>query len=263
MQKRVDFSTFSHLKLGPVVEVLLLETPQPLPQNHVLIGGANNLLIGPTPPPLCMLSKAFDFIRPEKGALHVGAATPSGKLFSFAKKYNLGGFEFLQQLPGTLGGMLAMNAGLKAWEIFNPLLAVRTHKGWVEKAAIPHGYRYAHLPEAVFEARFTCKEGFDEDLVAQFRHMRSNQPKDPSLGSCFKNPEGESAGRLLEMAGFRGKQQGGMAFSHKHANFLVNLGGGTYEEAIALITEAKERVLATTGITLELEIKVLNTPAPF
>lgn len=263
MQKTIDFSTFSSIRIGPRVDVFVLETPQPLPENHWLIGGANNLLLGPTPPPLAILSKAFDFIHVDNTLLHVGAATPSGKLFSFAKKHNLGGLEFMQQLPGTLGGMLAMNAGLKGWEIFNPLLAVRTHAGWVEKTDIAHGYRYAKLPDVVFEAHFTCKEGFDAALAEQFRQMRQNQPKDPSLGSCFKNSEGESAGRLLEEAGFRGKQYGGMAFSAQHANFLVNLGGGTYEEAVTLIQEAKEAVVAKTGISLELEIKILNIPAPF
>ncbi|MBN2964446.1 UDP-N-acetylmuramate dehydrogenase [Sulfurospirillum sp. T05] len=261
MVKTVDFSTFSNLRIGPKVDVLVVEEAGPL--ERFIIGGANNLLIGPTPPPLAMLSKTFDFIRLDNGVLHVGAATPSGKLFSFAKKHDLGGFEFMQQLPGTLGGMLAMNAGLKGWEIFNPLVAVRTHKGWVKKATIKHGYRYAYLPDNVFEATFTCKEGFDRDLAEQFRQMRANQPKDPSAGSCFKNPPNESAGRLLEAVGFRGKQRGGMAFSPQHANFLVNLGGGTYEEAIALIQEAKATVLAETGILLELEIKIINLPAPF
>ena len=163
----------------------------------------------------------------------------------------------MQKLPGTLGGMVAMNAGLKEWEIFNNLLAIRTEKGWITKDNIEHGYRFAKIDGVVYEATFACKNGFDENLLLMFKKMRDNQPKEPSAGSCFKNPVGHFAGKLIEDAGFKGKRVGNMMFSTIHANFLVNLGGGTYEEAIALITAVKEEVFKRFGIQLEEEIIIV------
>ena len=113
MTRSIDFSRFSSIKIGPVLDVLLLDTLAPLPSQHTIIGGANNLLVSPNPPKLAMLDKCFDFIYLEENVLHVGGSTPSGKILSFAKKHNLSGFELMQKLPGTLGGMVAMNAGLK------------------------------------------------------------------------------------------------------------------------------------------------------
>jgi len=150
--------------------------------------------------------------------------------------------------------MVAMNAGLKEWEVFNELIAIRTEKGWIEKKSIEYGYRFAKIEGVVFEATFTCKEGFDATLLAMFKKMRDNQPPFPSAGSCFKNPKGHFAGKLIEEAGLRGKRIGNMSFSEVHANFLVNLGGGTYEEAIQLIALAKETVYKRFGVTLEEEI---------
>ena len=257
MTKTIHFSTYSSIKIGPTLDVLLLDSLMPLPLGYRLIGGANNLLVSPTPPPLAMLDKCFDFIRLEENILHVGGATPSGKILSFAKKHDLSGFELMQKLPGTLGGMVAMNAGLKEWEIFNDLIAIRTERGWVQKSQIEHGYRFAKLEGIVYEATFTCKKGFDENLLAMFKQMRDNQPKEPSAGSCFKNPVGHYAGKLIEEAGFKGKKVGAMMFSPVHANFLVNLGGGTYEQASELIASVKEAVLKRFGVELEEEIIIL------
>lgn len=257
MTKSINFSTYSSIKIGPTLDVLLLDALIPLPKGTKVIGGANNLLVSPTPPPLAMLDKSFDFIHLAENILHVGGATPSGKILSFAKKQNLAGFELMQKLPGTLGGMVAMNAGLKEWEIFNDLIAIRTKQGWIPKEAIEHGYRFAKIEGVVYEATFTCKDGFDENLLAMFKKMRDNQPKEPSAGSCFKNPAGHFAGKLIEEAGFKGKRVGAMMFSNVHANFLVNLGGGTYEEAMELITAVKEEVLKRFGVKLEEEIMIL------
>lgn len=257
MTKSINFSTFSSIKIGPITEVLLLDSIMPLPKGYTLIGGANNLLVSSTPPPLAILDKCFDFIRLEENILHIGGATPSGKILSFAKKNNLAGFELMQKLPGTLGGMVAMNAGLKEWEIFNDLIAIRTENGWIEKSKIEHGYRFAKINGVVYEATFAIKNGFDETLLAMFKKMRDNQPKEPSAGSCFKNPIGHFAGKLIEEVGFKGKRVGNMMFSTVHANFLVNLGGGTYEEAITLITAVKKEVLKRFGVKLEEEIIIL------
>jgi UDP-N-acetylmuramate dehydrogenase len=240
-----------------MVEVALLK--EEIKTSAYIIGGCNNLLFSQNLPPLAMLDKCFEFIYIKDNLLHIGAATPSGKILSFAKKHNLANFELMQKLPGTLGGMLKMNAGLKEWDIFNSLVAIKTDKGWRKKSEIEYGYRHTNIKDTIFEATFEIKDGFNHNLLLMFKKLRENQPKEPSAGSCFKNPPNTYAGKLLDDAGLKGFQVGNMAFSKTHANFLVNLGGGTYEEAITLIEYAQKKVLEDFGIHLELEIQILDT----
>jgi UDP-N-acetylmuramate dehydrogenase len=256
----IDFSRFSAIRVGPITRCLMIDDEADhYPPESVILGSANNVLIGPEHPPLVKLSKTFDFIRLSEDALHIGAATTGGKVVSFCKQQNLGGLEFMAHLPGTIGGMLKMNAGLKSYEIFNTLRAIRTAKGWVTKEMIDHGYRTTAIDTLVFEAAFDRTPGFSHEAIAMFKAMRSNQPHEPSAGSCFKNPPGDYAGRLIEAVGLKGERVGNMQFSNVHANFLVNLGHGSFEEAMALITLAERRVKEATGIVLEREILVIDS----
>lgn len=255
--KTVDFSKFSSIRIGPIVDVVLIENDV-VPSGHVIVGSANNLLVSPTPPPLMILSKQYDFIRIEGNRLIIGAATPGGRIVSFCKKNNIAHFEYLSKLPGTLGGMVKMNAGLKEYEIFNYLVAIRTQSGWKQKNEIEHGYRKTSIGEVVFEAEFELESGFSHERLEMFAQMRSNQPKEASAGSCFKNPPNDYAGRLIEAVGLKGKRVGAMAFSEVHANFLVNYGGGMYADALTLIDEAKKRVLEQFNIELVCEVVILK-----
>jgi UDP-N-acetylmuramate dehydrogenase len=255
--KTIDFSKFSSIRVGPAAEVYMIDSYD-YPDDAFLIGAANNLLVGPQHPPLMKLSKTFDFIRIEEGKLRIGAATPGGKIVSFCKKHDIGGLEFLSHLPGTLGGMLQMNAGMKEYEIFNPLIRIRMRDGWVDKSRIDYGYRHTGISEVVFEAEFAIERGFSEEKLALFKKMRANQPGDPSAGSFFKNPPGDYAGRLIESVGLKGHRIGDMAFSERHANFLVNLGEGTFEEAMALAELAERKVFEASGIRLEREVVVVD-----
>lgn len=255
--KVVDFSRFSSIRIGPSVEVALIEEDI-VPAGHMIVGSANNLLVSPIPPPIMMLSKEYDFIRMEENRLHIGAATPGGKVVSFCKKHDIAHFEYFSKLPGTVGGMLKMNAGLKEYEIFNHLIAIRTQSGWKQKSEIDYGYRTTSINEVVFEAVFEAQPGYSAQRYEMFAHMRSNQPNDPSAGSCFKNPPGDYAGRLIEAVGLKGLRRGAMAFSDVHANFLVNYGGGTYDDAIGLIQEAQQKVFEGFGIHLQCEVVILK-----
>ena len=111
--KTIDFSKYSSIKVGQPTEVLIIEGNDTIPTDRYLIGGANNLLVSPTPPPLMMLGKDFETIKEENGFLYIGAAMPTGRIVSYAKKHDISGFEFCSKLPGSLGGMLAMNAGVR------------------------------------------------------------------------------------------------------------------------------------------------------
>ena len=255
--KTIDFSKYSSIKVGQPTEVLMIELGDKIPSDRYLIGGANNLLISPTPPPLMMLSKDFATITKEDTMLTIGAAMPTGRIVSYTKKHNIAGFEFCSKLPGTLGGMLAMNAGVKEYEIFNILHSIKIDGIWVPKEEIEYGYRFAALSGIATAARFEVNHGFSQDLLDSLLNLRSNQPHDPSAGSAFKNPEGDHAGRLIEVVGLKGMRKGDMQWSDIHANFLVNLGKGTFEDAKYLIDLAKEKVLEECDVTLIEEIKIL------
>ena len=256
--KIIDFSKYSSIKIGQPEKVLMIEKGDTIPDDRYLIGGANNLLISPTPPPLMMLSKDFAYITPHaNGLLEIGAAMPTGRIVSYAKRHDIGGFEFCSKLPGTLGGMLAMNAGVKEYEVFNILHSIEIEGRWIPKEAIEHGYRFAKLPGIATAARFEITGGFDQVLLDTLLSLRSNQPHDPSAGSAFKNPQGDYAGRLIEAVGLKGAKKGGMQWSDIHANFLVNKGGGTFEDALYLIELAKEKVQSSFGILLKEELKIL------
>jgi len=255
--KTIDFSKYSSIKIGQPTEVLMIEKNDKIPADRYLIGGAKNLLISPTPPPLMMLSKDFATITLENDMLTIGAAMPTGRIVSYAKKHDISGFEFCSKLPGTLGGMLAMNAGVKEYEIFNILHSIKVDGKWILAENIKHGYRFAHLSGIATHARFEIKNGFSQILLDHLLNLRSNQPHNPSAGSAFKNPDDDYAGRLIELVGLKGVRKGDMQWSDIHANFLVNLGEGRYEDAKYLIDLAKEKIAQEYGVTLKEEIKLL------
>lgn len=256
MKKKIDFCKFSSIHIGGIKEVEIIDDIKPL-ENAYIIGGCNNILLSPNTPQLAMLSSKFDFLHVKNGLLHVGGATKSGRILSYAKKHDLANFELMQKLPGTLGGMVKMNAGLKEWEIFNHLQKILTCKGWIEKKDIDFGYRYANIDEIIYEAVFDISYGFSQEKLQKFKQMRDNQPQSPSCGSCFKNPKGDFAGRLIQSVGLKGAKIGDMSFSQKHANFLINEKNGTFEDAVKLIKLAKKRVFEEFGVKLENEIIII------
>ena len=257
MKKEIDFSKYSSIKIGPKVDVEVVEVGETIPKEHFLIGGANNLLISNTPPPLMMLGKSYDFMQIDSNCLIVGCATKTGRLLSFAKKHNIANFEFIAKLPGTIGGMVAMNAGVKSYEVFNIIKEVEINGKWVSKEDIEHGYRFAKLGGIATRVKFVLEDGYKEELKDELLALRNNQPKEASAGSFFKNPPNDYAGRLIEAVGLKGKRIGNMGFSQMHANFLVNYGGGTYEEAIELVNLAKDLVFKEFKVELKEEVKVI------
>nr|WP_314478147.1 UDP-N-acetylmuramate dehydrogenase [uncultured Campylobacter sp.] len=261
MTQLIDFSKFSSVRVGGVHEVAVLESIEdalkPEFAGRVMIGGANNLLVSPNPPAMMMLGGAFDYINLSGDVLSIGAATKSGKIYNFAKKHNIGGFEFLQNIPGTLGGLIKMNAGLCSVGISDDLLAVRLGRGWVERERISFSYRKSGIAEPIFGAEFKILHEFDAVLAANFAAKRANQPKGASFGSCFVNPPGDYAGRLIEAVGLKGYAIGGAKFSEQHANFIINFNAATFADVTGLINLARERVLEQFGVELKTEVVVV------
>jgi len=256
MTKIIDFKKYTSIHIGAKHSVEVINSVDKY-SKYTIIGRGNNLLISNNPPPLAVLGDEFDYIIQKNNKLIVGASTSSGKLLTYCKKNDIANFELLAKLPGNIGGLVKMNAGLKEYEIFNHLHSIKTPYGDILKENIPHSYRKTNIDGIIFEVTFDIEKGFNKENQKMFIKMRDNQPIDPSAGSCFKNPKDHSAGYLVEKVGLKGYSIGGMAFSSQHANFLINMGNGTYDEAIKLITLAKQKVKDEFDIVLEEEIVVL------
>ena len=189
--------------------------------------------------------------------LQIGARCKSSEIYRFTRENNIGGFEFLRGIPGTLGGLITMNAGLIQHEISQNLLSVITSSGEISRKNCGFAYRKSAINGVILGANFLINGEFDADLSDKIDEKRANQPRGASFGSCFKNPPNDSAGRLLQECGFRGKRLGGCGFSEKHANFLINYGGGSFDEAMRLIKSAQSAVKSRFGIYLQTEVVIL------
>ncbi len=271
----VDLSKYSSLKIGGVERVDIIDNIEDIKQynqkykNHYIVGGAYNILFSPTPPPLVMLGDSFSYIKKEtidnKEVLIVGAKTSSRELFKHCKKNDIKNFEFLYKLPATVGGLVFMNAGLKDDEICPKILSIKTSDGEIlGKDLIKKcKYRDGGIKKGVliYEVVFEIEYGFDNQKVKLYKQLRSNQPKDASAGSCFKNTKDYFVAKLLDEAGMKGKCIGNMEFSKKHCNFLINKNkiqnANNYKDAIELINLAKSKVKEKFNVDIELEIKVL------
>ena len=265
MTRLVDFSKFTSVKIGGVHEIFEVNNIEDLnsPEflGSVMIGGGNNLLISPNPPKMAILGKSFDYINfnplGEKIYLEIGAATKSAKIYNFAKQNNIAHLEFLKNIPGTLGGLIKMNAGLLKFSISDNLTHVRLARGWVCKDEIRFSYRHSGIDEAILGAKFELRSGFDASISDAISAKRENQPKGASFGSCFVNPDGHFAGALIEAVGLKGYAIGGAKFSEEHANFLINFNHASFEDATSLINLARARVLDKFGVKLKSEVCIL------
>lgn len=185
---------------------------------------------------------------------------------------NLSGLEWATTVPGTVGGAVFGNAGafgsntaasLKMAEILHPNYGKQE---WpVEK--LEYGYRTSWLKKnpglvVVLAARFELSVDQQEAIQARISDFssrrRASQPQGASMGSMFKNPEGDHAGRLIEAAGLRGTRVGGAHISEKHANFFINDENATASDLWSLIQKARTRVAEDFGISLELEVELLG-----
>lgn len=256
----IDFARYSSVRIGGTFEVEVLHKKCEF--KGFIIGGANNLLISPAPKNLGILGEEFDFIKileqnKDFMILHIGCASKSSSIHRFCKEKNLAGFEFLRKIPGLLGGILKMNAGLKDECISKNLLSITLAQKELMKEQIPFAYRFCGIDELMFSAKFKAHFGFDSQKDELLKQARNNQPSGASFGSIFKNPKGDFAARLIEAVGLKGFARGEAMISDKHANFLINKKNASFEDAIFLIELAEKRVFEEFGIRLEREVVVI------
>jgi UDP-N-acetylenolpyruvoylglucosamine reductase len=209
------------------------------------------------------------------GSVYAEAGVPGAKLARFAAAHNLQGAEFFAGIPGTLGGMLAMNAGCYGSETWEKVLRVQTvnRRGDVHvrtAADYEIGYRLVALRQASEEwfvaawLQFAKGEGGSsrQAIKALLNKRLASQPLNlPNAGSVFRNPQGDHAARLIEQCGLKGKQIGGAQVSEKHANFIVNAGTATAADIENLIHEVQATVAQKTGVKLHPEVRIIGEAA--
>ena len=206
------------------------------------------------------------------GRVRAGAGASLARTAVFACQKGLAGLEFAHGIPGSVGGGVCMNAGAYGGELAQviegvnvlfPDEGVRT----VPCGDMAFGYRHSLLiehPDAVvLSAVFALHpddsaaiRGRMDELMAR---RKASQPLEyPSAGSTFKRPEGHFAGRLIEEAGCKGLTMGGAQVSEKHAGFVINVGGATCADVLALMAEVQRRVKENSGVTLEPEVRIVK-----
>ena len=242
------------------------------------LGGGANTIVGDLGVDGAVLRLAQDFTSEEVEeagdhvVLTLGAGAPIARFLALSREQSGKGVAWAAGIPGTVGGMVAMNAGTPAGCMADHLLAaeVATPDGlrWIDATELHLSYRHCELPKGAVLTRARCKilRGTSIDLVEQQRaakadvdRRRATQPLTlPNSGSVFVNPPGNFAGRLIEQAGLKGLIRGGAQISDRHANFIVNLGGAQAAEVVELIALARKSVLLATGIELKPEVKLVG-----
>ena len=230
----------------------------------LLIGNGSNVLISDDgfEGAVLKLGESFETIEIEGAVVKAGAAVKLPVLARETVKFGLSGFEWAVGVPGTVGGAVRMNAGGHGSEIASSLLEVTTINlltgvsSNVPAKALDFSYRYSCIKNTdfVLDAKFELIQG-DKDESKRFlneivRWRRDNQPGGQNSGSVFTNPEGDSAGRLIEAAGLKGTRIGSAHISEKHANFIQVDEDGSAEDVRKLMSLVVEKVEAFHSITL-------------
>lgn len=193
------------------------------------------------------------------------------KLCRFALENSLTGLEFAFGIPGTAGGAAYMNAGAYGGEMKDVLVSCEhiMPDGKIESYSddeLGLGYRhsaYSDSDKLILSLTLKLEKGDKSEIKAKMDELmakrREKQPLEyPSAGSTFKRPEGYFAGALIEQCNLKGYKIGGAQVSEKHAGFVVNVGGATASDVMAVIDHCRKTVLQKTGVTLEPEVKIIG-----
>ena len=263
--------------LGTVVItvlVILLGLAEECGIRPFLLGRGTNLLVSDRGLDTLVIKTAermTSIRRLDDVTLEADAGVLLSRLAVYAQQAGLAGLEFAHGIPGTVGGGVYMNAGAYGGEMKDVLTTVQylTAEGEVKEAAAAEldlRYRHSIFEEnggCILSAQFALTPGKPETIRAKMDELMAKrldkQPLDkPSAGSTFKRPVGAFAAALIDQCGLRGYRHGGAAVSEKHCGFVVNLGGATCADVLALCEEVRTIVKEKTGYDLEKEIRVVR-----
>ena len=237
----------------------------------IFVLGGTNLLIreGGLRGIVVYLSKLNMIKKEGTQVLYAEAGVRMPTLLSYAIGSSLAGLEWAAGIPGTVGGAVIMNAGTHLGEIRDCLQAIRMVdlKGQLvncSASSISFTYRQGGVPEGIvvgawFYLAAAPKLKIESKMKSYLRYRKATQPlARPNAGSVFKNPSHTSAGKLIEECGLKGARIGDAQVSHKHANFIINIGQARATDVVVLIKKIQQTVFQQTGVTLELEWKVVG-----
>lgn len=284
----VPLAKYTSARIGGPAEVfLIVNSSQELAQAALILwqsqtpftvlGGGSNVLVSDAGVPGAVLlnraRKVRFTVNGESASVHCESGASLGLVARQAAAKALSGLEWAAGIPGTVGGAVVGNAGAHGGDMAGNLIVadILHPSGRQESWAAAHlqfAYRSSILKEnpaaqaVVLSARLHLEPKEESEIQAQMErfleHRRRTQPPGASMGSMFKNPPGDYAGRLVDAAGLKGKRIGDAQISELHGNFFINLGNASARQVYDLIQSVRQSVLAEFGVALQLEIELLG-----
>ncbi len=287
MQENVPLSGYTAARIGGPTDVLvfvrkadeLAQAAEKLWKMDIpftLLGGGSNVLVsdqGVRGVVIINRARLLKFnSKADLPTVHAETGVTPNDIAQRAARLGLTGFEWAASIPGSLGGAIYGNAGAFGGDMAGSLISVELlhrqdgRQTW-PVSKLEYAYRTSllkreHPPVILLSAELVLKHGDRADILSKMEQnsnkRRAAQPAGASMGSMFKNPPGDKAGRLLEAAGLKGKSIGNATISSQHANFFINNGQTRAEDMRALIDLAQKAVLDQFGIKLELEVELIG-----
>lgn len=279
LRPRISLSEMTSLGIGGTTDLLRIGDYRHLPEligllrdagiRHRFLGGGTNVLIadGELPWVVLQLASHQSAVRIEGNVAHVAAAADLGRTVTLCAKANLGGMEGLVGVPGSVGGALRMNAGAYGTQIGSFVREVEVFRAAAGCIETLRGdeirFDYRHTSFAPDDIMLAVKLELPSKPYAEIlqgirlcnQKRRASQPlNQKSAGCIFKNPPGNSAGRMIDELGLKGFRVGDAMVSDRHANFFVNTGRATCAEMRALIEHVRAQVNGRFGVELEEEV---------
>ena len=240
-------------------------------ERPLLLGKGTNLLFPDAGlrRPVIHIGEALAQVERRGDELLAGAGVSLAALAQRAREEGLAGLEFAHGIPGSLGGAVVMNAGAYGGELRDVVVSVRYLDGdgaLRETEDLEFSYRHSRFsqrPDTVLSARLRLRPGDPAEIGARMRELaekrQASQPLSlPSAGSAFKRPATGYAAAMIDGAGLKGFAVGGAQVSEKHAGFVVNTGGATAADVLALLKGVQDAVEAKYGVRLEPEIRIIE-----
>ncbi len=275
----VSLAPYTTLKIGGAAEIVAypktLEEVRVLLRHqipYVVLGAGSNMLVrdGGIRDLVIQMRHWDEIAQCDATTLVAGGGVSYPRMAVFAQKHGLSGLEFAAGIPGTVGGAVMMNAGVPDGDTASRLKEVTLvgpggHVASYKKSEMHFEYRRSGFPKgsvvirAAFDLTPAPSVSIKAEMARRLAARRQSQPLAyPNVGSIFKNPPGDAAGRLIESVGLKGHRIGDAQISTRHANFMINRGQATARDMLSLIQMAQQWVKFERKIALELEIHVIG-----